>query len=552
MTALRKCSSLLTLRPGTPNLANSGHPGEPSSRTHKPRGRPLTSSKTLPVLACLALTIGHLTPAAGQGLRERLTPKLDLPPLDRHHWGVAVLDPAGRLLFGRNADRLFVPASNAKLVVTATATALLNPAGSIRTPVYAGGPIRDGTLAGDLILAGAGDPSWSRRCFGLDTLTPGVCDTDPFGRLRPVASALKRRGIVRIAGAVVGDGSAFESTLTHPTWETDDLIWAYAAPVSALGFNENAVVATVRPGPVGGAATIDLAPDLGALTIDNRVTTVAEGEPTAVTWTRSPDGVTAVATGTIRSGHSGDRSQLAVVDPNRYAALALARVLADSGIVVLGGVSATTDPAANAAARRAAPIAEIESRPIRDWIFPILNVSQNWVAEMLLKQLGLRFGGRGSWQAGLAVERRFLIDSAGVDSTQFILHDGSGLSAKNAVTPLAFARLLGFIRTHPRFPAFAAGMPRSGSMGSLRNRFLGTPVAERVFAKTGSIGQVNSLSGYLFDRNPSRPPCRIFSIQANTHGLGGRTMIQAIDSVVVEIGRLTRCTAGPGGGLPAR
>ena len=465
---------------------------------------------------------------------------------------MAVLDLRGRLLFGRNADRLFVPASNTKLVVTAAATALLDPEASIRTEVYLDGAVRDGTLAGNLILAGAGDPTWSRRCFALDTLAPGACDADPLDRLRPVAAALKRHGIVRIAGAVVGDGSAFEPTLTHPTWETDDLVWAYAAPVSALGFNENTVVATVRPGTLDGPATIDLAPDLGALLIENRVVTVTDSGPTTVTWSRSADGTTAIATGTIRLGHAGDRSQLAVPDPNRFAALALARVLADSGISVLGGGTGTTDSTAFAAARRGGPVAAIESRPVKDWIFPILNVSQNWVAEMLLKQLGLRFGGEGSWRAGLAVERRFLIDSVGVDSTQFLLHDGSGLSAKNAVTPLAFARLLGFVQRHPRFPAFSAGLPRSGSVGSLRNRFLGTPVAERVFAKTGSIGQVNSLSGYLTDPDPRRPPCRIFSVQANTHALRGRAMIQAIDSVVVEIGRRTRCAAAAEAGLPAR
>jgi D-alanyl-D-alanine carboxypeptidase/D-alanyl-D-alanine-endopeptidase (penicillin-binding protein 4) len=454
---------------------------------------------------------------------------------------VAVLDQRGRLVFGRNADRLFTPASNTKLVVTATAAALLGPTATVTTSVYGDGPIVGSTLAGNLVIYGRGDPTWTKRCYALDTLSVGACRADPFEPLRILVSALRRRGLERIAGAVIGDGSFFEPMLVHPTWENDDLVYGYGAPVSALGFSENAVVATITSGRPGESAVIELVPDIGGLTIENRVTTVDSGT-TSIEWRRSADGATAIASGTIQFGAEPERDQLAVVDPNRFAALALTRVLADSGIAVLGGIATTTDSIAFAAARRASPLAEVASRPLGDWLFPILNVSQNWVAEMLLKQLGARFGTGGSWSAGIEVERRFLIDSVGLDSTQFVIQDGSGLSAKNGISPLAFARLLSFMRRHPDYQAFAAGIPRSGLPGSLRSRFRDTPIAERVRAKTGSIGQVNSLSGYLDASEPDRAPCRVFSVQANHHALGGRVMIQAIDSVVVEFARAAECS----------
>lgn len=490
----------------------------------------------------LALVGWATDSAAGQSARTRLTMALDHAPLDRHHWGIAVLDPAGRLVFGRNADRLFMPASNTKLVVTATALAMLGRAWTVRTPVYAGGPVVGGTLAGDLILYGQGDPTWSARCFANDTTAPNACATDPLARLRPVAAALKARGITRIAGAVVGDGSAFEPVMVHPTWENDDIVWGYGAPVSGLGFNENLVTVTLEPTTDGHPAAVRVVPDLGGLTIDNQVVTTDTGG-TRILW-RRPDGQdVAVATGTLRQGDPPERDELAVADPNRFAALALAAVLNDSGIVVLGGVRSTTDPSATAAHRVAPPLAEIESRPLADWVFPILNVSQNWIAEMLNKQLGRQFGLGGSWREGIAVERRFLIDEVGLDSTQFMIHDGSGLSAKNAISPLAFARLLAFMRRHPEFEAFAAGLPQGGRTGTLSNRFRLGPLEGRIRAKTGSIGQVNALSGYL-ERDPLGPdPCRTFSVQANHHTLGGRAMIQAIDSVVVALGDLGRCTS---------
>ena len=179
-------------------------------------------------------------------------------------------------------------------------------------------------------------------------------------------------------------------------------------------------------------------------------------------------------------------------------------------------------------------MAEASSRPLRDWIFPILNTSQNWFAEMLLKQLGKQFGKAGSWPEGLEVERRFLIDSVKIDSTQFSLSDGSGLSSSNLISPLAFTQLLRYMRRHPRYATFAAGLPQAGLVGSLRNRFLGTPLAGRVRAKTGSISRVITLTGYIeLDRGRTLT----FSVEANHHAVPSKALLATIDSVVVEMGR---------------
>jgi D-alanyl-D-alanine carboxypeptidase/D-alanyl-D-alanine-endopeptidase (penicillin-binding protein 4) len=153
---------------------------------------------------------------------------------------------------------------------------------------------------------------------------------------------------------------------------------------------------------------------------------------------------------------------------------------------------------------------------------------------MLLKTLGGRFGSAGSWDEGLAVERRFLIDSVGVDSTAFSLSDGSGLSASNLVSPNGFAGLLRYMWTHPERAGFLRALPRSGQRGSLRTRFVGTPLEGRVLAKTGSIRHVNSLSGYI-EREKGGP--LVFSIIANNHTAPGGQMLRQIDSIVVQMGR---------------
>ena len=474
--------------------------------------------------------------AAAQSLAKRLDRRLDTPPFNRQLWGVAVADEGGRLLYGRNESRLFVPASNTKLVVSAVATALLPPDWTVKTSLY-GGPVVGGVLLGDLVLYGRGDPTMDRRCYAADSTLPGVCDTDPFARLRQLVDTLRGKGVQMVAGDVVGDGSYFEPTLVHPNWESFDLNWWYAAPVSGLGFHDNSVDFTWQPGPAPGApAVISMSPDLGDVAFENRTVTVPSGGESDIgdRFFRHPGTLNIWAEGTVALDHPRRIESFALPDPNLYAARALRQALADGGIAVTGTTRSTTDSTLYAALRSTAPLAEVSSRPLRDWIFPILNTSQNWFSEMLLKQLGRQFARGGSWPEGLDVERRFLIDSVKIDSTQISLSDGSGLSSSNLVSPLAFTQLLRFMRRHPRYPAFATALPQAGSNGSLRNRFIGTPIAGRVRGKTGSISRVNSLSGYL---ELGRGKSLTFSVQANHHAQPTRAMLAAIDSLVVEMAR---------------
>jgi D-alanyl-D-alanine carboxypeptidase/D-alanyl-D-alanine-endopeptidase (penicillin-binding protein 4) len=471
-----------------------------------------------------------------QSLTRRLDRRLDAPPFDRALWGVALVDQKGKLVYGRNEHRLYTPASNAKLVVSAVAAALLPPDLTVRTSLYAAGPIQGGVLQGDLVLYGRGDPTLGIRCYGTDTLREGACDRDPFARFRVLADGLEARGVRVVRGDLVGDGSYYETRLLHPGWELFDLNWWYAAPVSGLGFHDNSIDFTWAPGIAPGApALISYTPDLGEILFENRTVTVPAGGETDIgdRFFRVPGTDRVWADGTVAMDRAPHTESFAVSDPNRWAARAMRQALADAGIAVTGTTRSTVDSMLYRQARATPPLAEVAGRPVRDWIFPVLNTSQNWFAEMLLKQLGKRLGRSGSWEEGLGVERRFLMDSLHVDSTEFALKDGSGLSPENLVSPWAFTQLLRAIRNHPHYPAFAAGLPVAGGVGSLRTRFAGTPLAGRVRAKTGSIGQVNTLSGYI-----DRPDGTwlTFSVQVNHHTATNKAVLAAIDSLVVEMG----------------
>ena len=492
-------------------------------------------------LLCVALMLTAPMSKPGdlraQSLKKRLDARLDAPPFDRLLWGVAVVDDQGRLLYGRNPERLFIPASNTKLVVTVVASALLPPDWTVPTSVYAGGPVVNGVVQGDLVLYGRGDPTMGRRCYATDTTASGVCDTDSFTRLRELADTLRARGIREVRGDLVGDGSYFEPLTVNPNWEGFDLNWWYAAPVSGLGFNDNSVDFAWGPGPDAGApASITMTPDLGDIAFENRTVTIPPGGESDIgdRFYRIPGTLQVWAEGTVTRDHPIQRESFAVPDPNLFTARALRQMLGEAGISVTGTTRSTTDSMLYLTTRRSPPLAEVKSRPLKDWVFPILNSSQNWFAEMLLKQLGRQFGKAGSWEEGLRVERRFLIDSVRVDSTEVALEDGSGLSSGNLITPLAFTQMLRFIRGHSRYATFAAGLPRSGGTGSLRTRFLDTPLSGLVHAKTGSIGGVNTLTGYI--ELPSGHTLT-FSIQANHHTLDTRTILRAIDGVVVEMAK---------------
>ncbi len=490
---------------------------------------------SLGVTWVLLIVAAH--PLAAQSLAKRLDARLDAAPFDRQLWGVAVVDERGSLVFGRNARQLFIPASNTKIVVAAVASALLPPDWTVKTSLYADGAVAGGVLRGNLVLYGRGDPTFGKRCFATDTLRPGACETDAFTRLRELADGLRARGIREVHGDIVGDGSYFAPELVNPNWESFDLNWWYAAPVSALGFNDNSVDFVWGPGTAPGTpAVITMSPDLGDVVFENRTVTVPGGGPSDIgdRFFREPGTLDVWAEGAVAVDQPPRTESFAMPDPNLFTARALRRTLEQAGIAITGTTRSTTDSMRYRQARTTTPLAEITSRPLREWIFPILNRSQNWFAEMVLKQLGRRFGRAGSWAEGLAVERRFLIDSVRVDPTELSLVDGSGLASGNLISPLAFTRILRFIRAHPRAQTFVAALPQAGGVGSLRNRFVRTPVAGRVRAKDGSIGGVNSLSGFV-----ERPEggTLTFSVMANHHAQSGRAVIAQIDSVVVEMGR---------------
>jgi D-alanyl-D-alanine carboxypeptidase/D-alanyl-D-alanine-endopeptidase (penicillin-binding protein 4) len=460
-------------------------------------------------------------PAAGAtALTRRIDAVLARPALAGADWGIEVRDAAtGQVLYQRNAARPFIPASNLKLIVSATAAHHLEADYRFRTTVYATGPVRDGVLEGDLVLYGRGDPLLSGR----------------FGRpmawaWNALADSLAARGIRRVSGGVVADDSYFEARHVRPDWEEYDLRWWYAAPVSALGFNDNSIEFRVTPGAVGAKARVTWLPQSEYVQVENRTVTVARGRRQTVEFERIPGNPRGIRVFGQMPANGGDTQFFAVSNGAAFAGTAFREALERRGIEVARDEVRVVADSLRSPARGAIVLAEHASDPLPRVIGPILLNSQNWFAETLAKTVGRVVRGEGSWDAGLAVEREFLTGVVGIDPNDIALSDASGLSANNRVTPRALVRLLGYVRRTPRMAIVRDALPVSGGEGSLRARF--TDLRGRVAAKTGYIGGVDSLSGWVTTDDGRTV---IFAVIANRTPLPSPRMKVAIDDVVRAI-----------------
>lgn len=442
----------------------------------------------------------------------------------RAHWGISVRDAqTGEEVFAHNADRLFVPASNLKLVVAAAAAHLLGPEFRYTTGVYAGGPIEDGVLRGDLIVYGTGDPNFSGRF-----------DRRMTEALEHFADSLRARGIKRIEGAVIADASHWRDEPLHTDWEYYDLNWWYAAPTGPLGFNDNSIDFTIRPGEPGGPARVTWTPDAGTFVFVNETRTVRAGAESTWDFARLPGTDTIVAFGDVPGDMRARTEHVAVRDPAAFFAGVLGEVLQRRGVVVDSPwPRVVREPVASATSERKA-LFVYRGRPMHDVLGPILLRSQNWFAEQLLKTLGRELRAEGSWKAGLAVADAYLRDEVGLDTLAFRLRDASGLSAGNLVAPSALTGLLTHLHGTDAGRLVRDALPVSASEeGSLRARFLDMP--GRVRAKTGHIRNVDSLSGYL---HADSGRLLAFSVIVNGTPANSARTREAIDRVVRILARM--------------
>lgn len=442
------------------------------------------------------------------------------------NWGVLIVDPArSDTLYSRNAGKLFMPASNQKLLTGATALAQLGADFRFETRVLGAAYPINGILTGDLALIGSGDPSMSDSLAGGDAMTP----------LRALADSLAARGIREVTGRLVRGGDAFPDSTLGYGWSWDDLDYGYSAPVDELFFNEGYARVTVfggaRPGDAVTVRTLPArtVPRLGR--VDVVTGAICCMERSRVEWFGDVRGRRPVVAlrGSVRPGDSVTVS-VALRHPTSAWLDAFTEALAERGITVRGGVDADaigdTSGMSVLATRRSPPLREILAR--------FEKPSQNQIGEILFKTLGRERTGVGTADSGRVVVERQLL-AWGADSAGFAVRDGSGLSRHDYVTPETIVKVLDAMRRHPDFAVFYDALPVGGVDGTLRTRMLATPAAGNVRAKTGTLDKARALSGYV---TAADGRLLIFSMLANNHVVANREVERVQDALVARLATL--------------
>jgi D-alanyl-D-alanine carboxypeptidase/D-alanyl-D-alanine-endopeptidase (penicillin-binding protein 4) len=374
-----------------------------------------------------------------------------------------------------------------KLFTAALAFDTFGPEHQFTTSVLRDGSVSpDGTLNGNLVLRGGGDPGLSTRYYRAPAEGP----------MASLARMVSASGIKRVSGDLVADASAFESKRVPDGWLSRYLESGYAARVSALSMNENLATVVIVPSPNGGAPSVSLDPPSSTVPVINNARTVAGSRSAKLIIRRLADGRIDVR-GTIGS-RAGMKSYLVVIDdPAPWVAGMLRSALAAQGVTISGQVKiGTASPSAvNVAALSSPPLTRLASAMNRESI--------NHFAELLFRDVAYTANPDhlGSAEYGNTVLQKFMSEKVGASANDVLASDGSGLSTLDRVTARSLVQLLAYSHRAPWTADFHASLPVAGESELLRHRMRYTPAQGNLHAKTGTTNDVIGLAGYVTARN---------------------------------------------------
>jgi serine-type D-Ala-D-Ala carboxypeptidase/endopeptidase (penicillin-binding protein 4) len=473
------------------------------------------------VAAAIAATAGLVGqsvtgPAQVQatGLQQQLDALLSDARFQGSLVGLVVRDATtGETLYDRDGSTRLLPASNTKLFSSTAAMHTLGPSYRFHTDVLATAPVRGGKLRGDLYLKGYGDP------------------TALEGDYVALAKQVAKSGVRRIDGDLVADDTYFDHVRLGDSWAWDDEPFYYNAQISALtlapntDYDSGTAIVESRPGTTAGAPVgLKLVPATNVIKLVSTATTGAAGSANTLTIERDHGTNVVRVSGSVPLGASVGQEWVTVWEPEVYAADVFKRALAAEGVRVDGRIKVAATPVASA--RR---LARDESMTVGELMNPFLKLSNNMHAETLVKAMGAVAEASGTWSAGLGVVTDYA-SSVGVDTSKIRLSDGSGLSRKVNVTAQSVTDLLIAAQKEPWFQQWYDALPIAGNPdrfvgGTLRSRMAGTPAANNLHGKTGSLTGVTALSGYVTTADHRK---LVFSMISNNYLTSPRPVEDAV------------------------
>ncbi len=455
-----------------------------------PRPTPVGTRRPEPVAPVMTPVVTAAAPTLTEVVRQLSDSAIGAPMWRNARWGMLIIDAtSGDTLAQYDADRLFMPASNEKLLTAAIAVQQLGLDYRWRTPILLRGRQRGTRWYGDVLASGRGDPSISDALRGGDALSA----------FDPVVVALQARGIQRIVGGVATTGDAFTGPTSGFGWAMDDADFGYGAAVDELQFNEGLLSIRVFGGVKAGAPvrivrspTAAYPPlEIAAVTRDS----VPRGDRLRAEYDSIGRALRVV--GAIGVGDSAIIAASYRHPADAFRAAMSQRITA-SGIAFVHPTATQRRSIARDFKRDSSldTLVVLESPTLRDVLPRMQKPSQNQIAELLFRTTGLHVTGDGSADSARAVGVRTLA-TFGIGSNDIAYRDGSGLSRHDYLTPRAVVRVLDAMRRSSAFEAYRDALPIAGIDGTIANRMRGTAAAGNARAKTGTVDKARALSGYV-------------------------------------------------------
>jgi serine-type D-Ala-D-Ala carboxypeptidase/endopeptidase (penicillin-binding protein 4) len=487
------------------------------------------SSAALVALACSAVVSAQApappSPAALAGLQHDIDAILTQPAFAHGFWGVLVQPVTGGApWYAMNADKLMTPASTMKIVTLAAAAERLGWDYRFETRLFAGGPVSDGVLHGDLIVVGGGDPN-------IDDWDGAATRT-----FADWAAQLQAAGIRAIEGRIVGDDNLFDDDELGAGWSVDDVAAGFSAGVSALQFNEGNAQVRVAPGmEVGERAMVSIATPSSGMTLTNLITTSTAGSPGGITRRRLPGISRLELRGSMPLHSRPFLLNVSVDNPTLYFARALRAGLIAAGIDI-PRAAVDVDDLMAPPARVGAPLATFQSPPLSMLATTMMKLSQNQFAEAFFKTLGAGSGQGTADSARAAVQS--ILSGWNLPAGGLVQVDGSGLSRFNYVTPDTLVAILRHVDRDERLrSAYEATLPIAGRDGTIEARMKGTAAEGNALVKTGSMTGVRAMAGYV---RTADGETLAFAILANNFENGTNALNAASDAIVVRLATFSR------------
>ncbi len=461
------------------------------------------------------LTSGQNDKICTKDLPKEIDTILSDSPRLSENWGILIqtLDN-GKIIYGLNSHKYFIPASNTKLLTTASVLLKLGKDFKITTPVYIQGIAPQ---LETLIIEGKGDPSLKKQ------------------QLETIVKQLKQKKVVHIKEIILID-NYLTTPANNYTWEFSDLYYYYAVPVNSLILEDNTVTLTVNPSKIDDRVLLKWSDKLAGKQwrIENKAITARKDSQYNINFDSSLLESKLIITGTLASNGDADDWWLSIPQPAQYFKDVLVQTLAQNDITTSSTqLISYSEYKSNLDFEDKKLLLEFASADLSQLITTTNQKSDNLYAEVLFKYLAINNDSLSSSESLTNI-----LTNLGISADGYQLKDGSGLSRHNLVTPATLVSLLQLMNDSKYSQTFRNSLTVAGVNGTLKNRFKDTNITNNLFGKTGTLSGVSALSGYLVLENYDD---LIFSIMVNQSTASSKSLRMTIDDIILTLGKLDQC-----------